>query len=205
MKVIITFIILTLLTGCGMILINENEYRNLTDADSSVLRPFNLEIVSQYVDNSSNLVLYEINTNDFGKLLRKQKYTWIHLWRPFCPSEVCQNINYYLNAANKLKHLDLEFLLVSESYDIYSIKNCLRNSFYNRPIYVLQDSYYGHKIRPTRLKFYREIVARPPLKTRIGFEDYLFEDTTLIFAGNGLDTGGIDSLIIENNMQQDPK
>ena len=201
MKNIIRLIIILLLSSCGIIMINKNNYRSLTESDKNRVRPFYIEIVSQKVNNQEKLFLYEINTNDIKKYVRNQKYTWIHLWRPFCPNESCQNINYYLNIENSLKNCDLQLLLISESYDFISIQNIVNNSFYDNPIYVLQDLYYGHKIRSNRMKFYSELMTEHSPKTRIGFDDYLFKDTVLIFIGDGLNEHIIDSLIMNNNCE----
>ncbi len=199
MKNIIILIVMLLLTNCGIIIINENNYRSLTDSDKNLLRPFDIEIVSQKVNNTEQLYLYEINTNDIKNCVRIQKYTWVHLWRPFCPSESCQNINYYLNIENKLKNYNLQLLLISESYDLNSIEHIVKNSFYDKPIYVLQDLYFGHKIKLNRMKFYNELKTDSSPKTRIGFDDYLFKDSVLIFVGEGLNKHIIDSLITKNN------
>lgn len=199
MKNIIILIIILLVTSCGIIMINENNHRSLSDSDKSQIRPFDINIVSQKVKNTEQLYIYEINTNDIKNYVRTQKYTWLHLWRPFCPNESCQNINYYLNIENNLKHYDLEFLLISESYDFNSIENAVKNSFYDKPIFVLQDLYYGHKIRPNRMKLYDELKTDSSPKTRIGLDDYLFKDSLLIFVGEGLNKHKIDSLIIKNN------
>jgi len=199
MKKIVRLSIILLLTSCGIIMINENDYRSLTDSNKNLIRPFDIELLSEKANNNEQLFLYEINTNDIKNCIRKQKYTWVHLWRPFCPTESCQNINYYLNVENELKHYDFEFLLISETYDFNSIENAVKNSFYDKPIFVLQDLYYGHKIKPNRLKFYNEFKNEYSPKTRIGFDDYLFKDSVLIFVGDGLNEHRIDSLITKNN------
>jgi hypothetical protein len=199
MKNIVILILILLFTSCGIIMINENEYRSLKDSDKNQIRSFDINLVPKKVDNTEQLYLYEINTNDIQNCVKMQKYTWIHLWRPFCQSEYCQNINYFLTIENNLKQYELEFMLISESYDFNSIENAVKNSFYDKPIFVLQDLYYGHKIRPNRLKFYNELKTEYSPKTRIGFDDYLFKDTILIFAGEDLNKHKIDSLMIKNN------
>jgi hypothetical protein len=197
MKIIIKIFLILILPGCGIILINENNYRNLKDADKSIIKPFDPEIVSVKVNNNQQLFIYEINTDDILNCANKHKFTWVHLWRPFCPHESCQNINYYLNIEKDFKTYDLELLLVSESYDLKLIENIVRKSDYDKPIFVLQDSCYGHKIRPNRLKFFRDFNTDITTEPRYGFDDYLLKDTVLIYAGEGLDNHKIDSLIMK--------
>ncbi len=194
MKNIIKMILILLLPGCGIILINENNYRNLSDSDKIILKPFDPDIVSRKVDNDQ-FFIYEINSNDILNCSKKYQFTWVHLWRPFCPNEHCQNLNYLLNTVNAFKSHDIELLLVSESYDLKSIENIVRKSAFDKPIFVLQDAYYGHKIRKNRLKLIADFNSDLPAKTRFGFGEYLFKDSTLIYMGYDLNEHKIDSLI----------
>ena len=47
--------------------------------------------------NSSKeeLKVYEINSKNIKTIILQNEYTWVHLWRPFCSAEYCQNIGVF--------------------------------------------------------------------------------------------------------------
>ena len=186
-------IIIGMLQSC-IIMINENSFRALKYSDKDYFQPFNIDMVNKKVNNKDSLVVYEINSKNIKESASKNKYTWVHLWRPYCPSDFCQNINYFSDIADKKQGLSL--LLISETYSVETIRSCVVKSDYNRSIFVLQDSYYGHKTRENRLKLYNDFKIDSLVSTKGNFDDYLFKDTVLIFAGNLLNEHIIDSLMI---------
>jgi len=175
-------------------MINENGFRALKYSDKDYFQPFNIDMVNKKVNNKDSLVVYEINSKNIRESVSKNKYTWVHLWRPYCLSDFCQNINYFSDIADKKQGLSL--LLISETYSVETIRSCVVKSDYNRSIFVLQDSYYGHKTRENRLKLYNDFKIDSLVSTKCGFDDYLFKDTVLIFAGNLLNEHIIDSLMM---------
>ena len=130
-------------------------------------------------------------------MLKKNKFTWIHLWRPYCSSDYCQSINYFSDLEDKFINKDFHLLLISETYDISIIKDIVKKTRFIKPIYVLQDAYYGHKIKKNRIKFVKEIDSNHLILPKSGFDNYVFKDTVLIFSSNEINTGIIDSLIID--------
>jgi len=179
-------------------MINENDYRGLKEEDKWFIKPFKLGIENQRVDFSDSLFLYELSTNNIKEVVKHHPLTWIHLWRPFCHAEQCQNIDYYSSIEDRFIEQGLRVLVVSETYDYNDIRGVVNNSMWNKPIFVLQDSYFGHKIRKNRLKLTEEITADSVVKTKWGFDDYLFKGSKLLFAGNTLDKEKIDSLLLLN-------
>ncbi len=195
-------LLVTLLSGC-IIAINENNYRILSDKDKKLILPFDSTKTGQKVSSSDNsTILYEINSNDMKHFAADQKFTWVHLWRPYCGADHCQNINYYNQIVEKHKSDSLKFLLVSLTYDLKTIHQITKNSNYNMPVFVLQDSHYGHKLQPGTTLLYSELTSDSLSKDdAISATDYFFMDSTLIYIGNGSDTyesNIIDSLISSN-------
>ena len=180
-------------------MINENNYRGLKESEKKFIKPFNIDLLSENVTKSDSLFLYEINSKYISECTLKSKYIWVHLWRPFCNTEYCQNINYFSNLAENYKGDGLELLMISESYDFKSIQNCIQNSNFNKTIFVLEDSYYGHKLRSNRLMLFNDFNKDNSIETKIGYSDYLFKDSTIIFIGNKLNSHLLDSLIHNNN------
>ncbi len=195
MKYLLSLLVLLFIEGCGIILINENDYRSVSDLEKSLIRPFNQAIVTAKVNNGDSLFVYEFNNGNIKTVTRKFNYTWIHLWRPFCHADACQNIKYFADLADTYSSKGLVLLLVSETYDFNEIKNVMNHSVYNKPVFVLQSDYYGYKIRKNRIKFISELNPDLIASKQIWLDDFLFKDTTLIFAGNKLDKIKIDSLL----------
>ncbi len=196
MKFSYLLITLLLLTGCIPIMINENDYRGVKEEDKWFVKPFVLGIEDQNTNYNDTLFLYELNTGDIKGIIKDHPLTWIHLWRPFCHADQCQNIGYYAAVEEGLKDHGLRVLVVSETYDYNDIKGVVKNSMWNKPVFVLQDSYYGHKIRKNSLKLAAEMITDSVINTKWGYDDYLFKKSKLIYAGNGLDKNKIDSILL---------
>ena len=175
-------------------MINENDYRALEEDQKQNIKSFNLETFDSEVNNQDELILYEITSMDIKTCSQKQEYTWVHIWIPYCGAEQCKSINYYQEAENTFKSNDLKVLLVSNSYDFKTIKSRLEHSNYTKPIFVLKDSYFGHKTKKTGIKLFDDLKQDSSLQSDYGFGDYLYKDTVLIFAGN-LEIETVDSLI----------
>lgn len=190
-----------LLYAC-VVMINENDYRGLSSKDHEQVKDFTLLKENQTVDNVNNLILYEINSNQIKEILISHSYTWIHLWRPYCSSQSCQLIDYYSKIKEKYKKYNVEFLLISETYDLFSIRNSLKENPYNDVIYVLSDSYYGHKLLEIRNKFFQDFIKNSNIEIRSTCIDFIFQDTILIYASENAKNQLFDSLIINLNQSE---
>lgn len=194
-KNLLLSIILSQLCGCGMILINENSYRALKEADKKSIKPYEYKATQLSRTNVDDMVVYEINSRDVKEYLKQSRYTWIHLWRPFCRAEICQNINVFSELEKEYKNVGLNLLFISETYDIASIKKVIQNTGFKKNIFVLQDAYYGHKTRKNKVALLKEFNHGKFEETKYGVDDLLFKDTSLIFAGYHLSKKEIDSVI----------
>lgn len=196
MRGIILFVLIFIVSSCGIIMINENGYRNLNEHQKFVIKPFNEDLIFNYTPVSFQSFIYEINTSDIKSVLSNQKYTWIHLWRPFCKGETCKNLSFYSNLENKFMNNDFKLLFISETYDLNIIKNKVKENYFKKPVFVLQDSYFGHKSTKIREKLSEELNNSINIKNqKYGFDDFLFKDTLLIYAGRNINKHIIDSLI----------
>ena len=195
MRFLKLFVLIVFLSGCIPIMINENNYRGLSDKALQYVKPFDISLVSARVNNSDSLILYEINSDDIKALVHQEKYLWVHLWRPFCSAELCQNVDYFGNLADSYENKGLRLLFISETYDFRDIIKIMKHSWFNHPVFVLQDSYYGHKMRKTRLKLMAALSPDSAGRSKIGFDDYLFKEGNLLYAGGISDNNVLDSLI----------
>ncbi|MFC2101315.1 hypothetical protein ACFLRZ_05745, partial [Bacteroidota bacterium] len=121
---------------------------------------------------------------------------WLHLWRPYCSSEYCRNIDYFTDIEKKYMLKDFKFFLISETYDVKDIIEKMKNVTYDKPILVLMDSYYGHSMRKNNIKLLDELDNKLSLERKYGYFDYLFKDTILIYAGRKITEKILDSLIV---------
>ncbi len=191
--VVLTFLLF--LNACGIIAINENDYRALPKTYYQYIKPFTPALVTKTVNYSDSVFLYEINTPEIKKCLARYKYVWIHLWRPYCEADYCQNITFFEQLAKRYQKKKLQLLFISQSYDPLTVKKIMENSSFHKPVFVLDDASYGHKLRKAHKLFFRELNNNPAFHSKNGFDDLLFKDTLLVYAGNRMTARVLDSLM----------
>lgn len=197
MNKLLSIILLILFTACS-VMIGENGYRLLKESQLQYIKPFDSAVTYSAHDNAGILALYEINSNDIHKVLLSNQYTWLHFWTSWCHGPYCENVNYFQTVSDQLKDRGVQFMLVSLSYDFAAIREKIRNSAYDKPVFILQDSHYGHKVNDGRLKFHNEFKNLNTPEMNYGFSDYFFRDSTLIFCGKDLNKHMVDSLMAGN-------
>lgn len=165
------------------IIINENNYRVLTPAQTEQIRTFTPASISREYQPGEQL-LTEIDHQDIVLTSQSAAYTWIKLWRPFCSATTCEDISAYAAVAEK--HPGLTFMLVSETYGLKDIAEKLRQSKFKSSVYVLKDAVYGHKMTPARKMFIAEMGNGQQLQTKFLDNDFLFMKDSLIFSGEDL-------------------
>lgn len=196
---LISLISLILFTACGIITIEigENGYRSLSDKDKALFKPFDASIMTKQVDNRENLQVYEVTSQHIKAYSKEHKYLWVHLWRPYCKADYCTNIKFFADAVAQYPDEDMEVMLVSENYDLPQIKEVVKNSPYDKPIFVLDGKSYGSKTKANKIQFLEEINNNELLQVdpKGLWDDYLFKDSVLIFAGTHMDYQKLDSLL----------
>lgn len=181
----ILLILLTIIALDSCISVNTNGYERLSANDLKHFKPYASEIAGFTKNDPADPVIYEINSIDLKKELKKNKYTWIHLWRPYCTAEACENINYPMNTAAKN---NIGYYLVATSYDLKAIKESIERTQYAKPVCILQNSYYkkagsfnGKTKSLSQLS--KEINNNPKLNSKY-IDEYFFKDTLLIYTGS---------------------
>ncbi len=192
---LLLFLSIFFVSACGIIAINENDYRFLPEEYRKDIKPFDVALVTQKVNYHDSLYLYEINTPEIKAVLQKHKYVWLHIWRPYCEADYCQNISYFTQLARRYRDKDFQLLLISEDYDPPTIKKVLAHSDFNKPVFVLQDAWYGHKIKKGYRLLFNELNNNPEIHSKTGFDDYLFKDSLLVYAGDSMSQSTLDSLV----------
>lgn len=137
-KIIATALTSLLLSSCVMD-IGTNMYQSCTKEQLSHFKP--AEASSQFKGNDTlNLLVYEINSKEIKKRLIGQQYTWVHMWRPYCKADYCENINYPKNVSAK-RNIQRSITL-SQVYDLANIRKSLARTAYDQPVYVIENSSY---------------------------------------------------------------
>lgn len=181
--------------------INENNYRTLKPDERTHFVPFSLEAVSDnQVNHIEQLQIHEISTKYFHQAFTQSEFTWVHLWQAFCKNDYCQNISAFQKQEQDLARHGLNLMLVSNTYDFEDIQNCAQNSGFTRPIYVLDNAHYGHKVRPGILKALSELGVDVSDKQAILVDDLLFKGNDLVHYGRKLSTQAMDSVLVAEGL-----
>lgn len=182
------------LSGC-LIMIGENDFRSLTTSEIDHILPYESAASIVAVDTTKRQVLYEITAADIMQHAKENAYTWMHLWRPWCPNDKCQNIGVFQETAEK--YAGLSFFMVSQTYDFASIARITKQSDFTLPIYVLKDEKYGHKLTKGR-----ELLAQDfSIEGGRAFGDNLvYKKDSLIYNGNDA-IAFLDSIFAEPILQ----
>jgi hypothetical protein len=195
-RLIILISVFYSLSSCS---INGNEYSYLTNAEKSHFKPFSDSVKLNTNHSSDSIVIYEITPKDVKAITRQHKFTFVHLWAPYCKGNACQNVFANLSAIyNNASQDDLSILLVSFSYSFKDIKHALEGSKFELPIFVLSNSYLGEQTGKAKKTFAREIDDNNLVPRNKFFVDYFFKDTTLIKACWNLTGFQIDSIVQKN-------
>jgi hypothetical protein len=192
-KTYIILILMVALSSCIVIRIGENNYRDLTVDEKSHVLSFDSTLLSKKVTHSP-MYLYEINMENIKSVLKNSKYTWIHHWVPYCSNDFCKNISVFEDISNQ--HTEIQFIMVSTTYEFKEIEETVERSSFNLPIFVLKDSTYGHKLKKAHAKFENEVKMLPQRINENSYfaGDFLFKNDTLIYTGAGLESK-LDSIL----------
>lgn len=182
--------IIFLCYSCGIIQINENNYDKLTEKDKKKIKTFNESLSNEI--GSTSFAIYEINTTEIKNQLKKNNFTWVHLWAPYCKGDECKRLSYYTELKKKYSNFNLKIYVTSIFYDVTLINEIVLNNKYEEPIYVLQNSYFGKNMSKAQKKLNQELTNTQEKKW---FSEYLFKDTILLYKGYDINGPLLDSLI----------
>lgn len=171
----------------------------LKENQRQYIKDFSIDLVDKNQLNTNEFCIYEINGSDIKAVTRLYNFTWIHLWLPFCKAEYCQNISLFQYMAEQHKSDGLAFLMTSETYDIKSINQIVVKSNFSFPVFVLEDVYYGHKMKRARMQISDQLINNDSIGKSLYYSDYVFKDTLLIYAGSNLNNERLDSIINISN------
>ncbi|MBR9861795.1 hypothetical protein GYB22_13840 [bacterium] len=190
-----SFLLSFLLFSSCVISLNETGYNYLKDDSLDRLRKYNPQEQGYNQLKLQGKIVYEITATDLQFDSRRNDYTLIHLWRPFCSNESCQVISPYAEFSRT--HRGLKFYLISETYGIEDIDTIAINSKYNLPIFVLESAHYGIKLKKARNLFFTELFGaetKEDLESLWNADYYLFKGKEFILKSKSLEE--IDELLL---------
>jgi len=189
------FFLLGLCTSCGIIEINLNNYRHLSEQDFKSIKAFDQAVTNQEIDNSNGLIVYEITSDDVKQITQQHRYTWVSIWAPYCGNEACKNIKAYAEVMNQYKMQNISVLLISNGYFMEEINEAIKYSGFTKPVYVMKSAYFGEQMGKSFRKFANDMDSNNLIMKNKYFSDYFFKDTLLIYSGWELNKSTLDSLI----------
>tara|TARA_R110002050_G_scaffold299169_1_gene464042 strand:+ start:610 stop:1215 length:606 start_codon:yes stop_codon:yes gene_type:complete len=194
-KIPIILMLAILLKSCITIEIGESGYRSLTSYEKNYIKPFeDAGLINSNTTNDS-LHIFEINSEDLKSIIKKQDYTWIHIWNPYCSDESCINIEYFEKLENKYQHLGLNLVFISSTYDIQQITSTVKNSGFSKEVYVLESAYYGNKLKDMRKKLYFDLNPKANQDDNFLYDDFIFSNDMQIYKGTEINDSIIEVLI----------
>lgn len=186
------------LASCIVISINENHYALLTKSEQAQIADFDQRVLSQTEDPKDALFLYEINSQDVLNITKENPYTWVYLWKPGCGGDSCARLFRGPDFLENYREQGIFTLLISETYDIRKVQKEVKLLDIKQPVFVLEDAWFGEKLRPAFRQFMKEVNRNPSYVPPKYGRHLLFQRDQLIFIGSQMNKEILDSLI---NMQ----
>jgi hypothetical protein len=84
---------------------------------------------------------------------------------------------------NKYIKNGLQLTFISATYEFNQIISTATNSNFSNPIYVLESSFYGVKLKEIRKKLYEDLNTNSKPDDYFFHEDFVFNHDSLIFMG----------------------
>lgn len=191
-KNLLKIIFCLLFTSCIVQGLNIN-YNKLSESEKLHFVPFNSSNLLKTVNyDEQNFKVEEITSDNVKDVIQNHKFVCIYSWVPYCKSTSCENLNYYSNLEEKFKKWNLNFIIISETYDLEDIKLSHKTSEYNKQLYVIKydKANYGDQRKNVVTKFYNEITSSKRWSSY-----YFYYDSKLIYSGNNCTESLVDSLI----------
>lgn len=183
------------LSSCIVISVNENHYALLTKSEQAQIADFDQSVFLQTRDPEDALFHYEINSQDVLNITKENPYTWVYLWKPGCSGESCARLFGGPDFLENYSEQGLFTLLISETYDIRKVQKEVKLLDIKQPVFVLEDAWFGEKLRPAYRQFMKEVNRNPSyVPPKYGCH-LLFHRDLLIFAGSQMNNEILDSLI----------
>ncbi len=193
-KYIILIIFCIIFLSSCLISINDVNYRFLNKKEKLFFTEFHIDTTKNKLTNNDSLLIQEITADNLKRLIKKNEFTCVYIWKPYCSGTSCMSLDYYSSIQNKFSSYNFNIIIVSLTYNIVEIKKQINNSNYQNQIYVIKyNENYGNNI----FKVYRNFVY--------DFSDYkinkfypiyfYYKDTNLLHTSDNINTNLIDSLL----------
>ncbi len=191
-RLLYIILFITLLASCTpfriYVRINQNGYPALTEQQRVEIRQF-----ANNRQNDTGKYLVEITAKDVYPVLKKNQYTWLHFWTPFCKGENCKPLWYYDKIALNAKSKGLQSMLISNSYSYRSVKSQVKS--YSDDVYVIKNAVYGSTIGKNHKAFINDFVEDGYISKPNLFSNLIFKGDSLVYYGSNISTAIVDSVV----------
>ena len=178
--------------------INGNSYRYLSDKQKARIHPFDIAKCSNCGNSLERGHFMEINNKNLDSILNKKGKVVISFLNSFCSNvsiDQFKGYNNYFSGQNKT----INYYLISKSYDLKEMRIMNDVIKTNGVVFVLQDQYYGHKLKKINKKFNKNLDKFDNddiIKSSTDyFDTYVFDNGKLLYANNSVSVGKINSLL----------
>jgi len=210
MKLLLSLFFAVGLSACGLVYIGpvsnldgkpvshmegiNNDHNRLDTQQLKLIKQFSLGETDAVRDQKNNLSLVEITGADISESLEKYPYCIVYLWDVNCPGEHCKPLYYYEDIEKKFRDKGVKLFMISETYQYDMIKGNAERSAFDRDLYVLKDSVYGHKLAKSRMRFYNEMTSGKGSKKDL-YRYFIFKKNNLIYYGSDMSEQLVDSVL----------
>ena len=182
---LLIFVAILVIIGCGHIAINTNNYRFLTQN--------NKEKICTGQNYGEDCKLVEVDGQSMKQLLAKSKtYNLISIWYPSCT----KSLNYINNILTKYGDTDFKIWLISSQFYIDDILKAKDKYGYNEPVYIMHHKY-GNNASNVETKFIYDL-CHVKIKSNSLYKNapdyYVFYGDSLITIGYEQSFKLLDSL-----------
>lgn len=184
-----------LLASCApLILINDNDYRSLSESQLAQVRPFGTPMPA----DSNKKFVVEITARDLIASFDDAEYTWVQRWVPHCKGPQCKPLYYYDKILQDNKDKGLQHYLISSTYDYWDIKKQM--PYYSGDIYALKDARYGHNHGKNIRNFLQELIDSGYITETDRGSNMIFKGDSLIYCdySSMISSDVVDSVISAN-------
>lgn len=179
------FFLLLLLTSCKIF--NNSGYSALSDINKTVIKPFNISSLDTIINYKQDFIAEEMDGSKLKEILKAKPFTWVFLWAPWCPHLSPAYFDGIERVEKRYKGM-VKPVIVSIGYQLNTMHDFLKESKFDKKVYILSYAAYGDNMTPAMNKFNKQIVPKG-FFTKFKHEGhYLFKGTQLVYASYDMDS-----------------
>ena len=172
-------------TSCKIF--NNSGYTALMETNKSAIKPFNVLTIDSIVNYKQDFIAEEMDGDKLKEILKVKPFTWVYLWAPWCPH---LSPAYFdgIERVEKRYNGRVKPIIISISYQLNTMHNFLKESKFDKKVYILSYAAYGDNMTPAMNKFHKQIAPKGFFTRDKHAGHYLFKGTQLVYASYDMDS-----------------